>query len=90
MHQVDLREISQHLFNESNDALLITDPDDHRVLKANPTVQRLTGLRKKQLVEMKLGELVIGIDAEATMNLLDACQSTCFFHSNEGYYLRRQ
>ena len=47
--RIDHEEFSRCLFEESNDALFVVDPDASRILDANPIAQRLTGFRRKQL-----------------------------------------
>ena len=89
MDGIHAAELSRCLFNEANDAFLIVDPTNLRLLDVNATVQRLTGWRKKMLLAMKLDELLEGVNPDSTRRLLRACHSTQFFHSEEGYSLRR-
>lgn len=52
MDSIDHEELSRCFFKETNDALFVFDPDDNRILDANPTAERLTGTRRKQLLGM--------------------------------------
>ncbi len=47
MDGMDHEELSRCLFEESNDAFFIFDPDGDRILDANPSAERLTGYRRK-------------------------------------------
>ncbi|MCH7686978.1 MAG: PAS domain S-box protein, partial [Planctomycetes bacterium] len=88
MDGINHEELSRCLFEESNDAFFIFDPDDNRIVDANPTAERLTGTRRKQLLGMKLPELLRADDGHTLEELIHAYQSTGFFHSKEGYCLR--
>lgn len=81
--------LSQALFEEANDAFLILDPDGSRILDVNPATQRLTGFRKHQCRSMTIRELLDGDATHDLQELIDSYQTTGFFHSREGYYLRK-
>ena len=87
MDRINHEELSRCLFEESNDAFFIIDPADNRTLDANPTAQRLTGMRRKQLLGMKLADLLRADVGRTVDELIDAYQSTRVFHSEEGYFL---
>ena len=82
-------EIALCLFREANDALIVFDPRDRRVVDVNPTALRLTGFERKAALGMKLPDLLSSPDPNRFRRLLDACQRTGFFHSREGYFLSR-
>jgi len=88
MMDIESAELARCLFNEANDAFLIVDPTSMSVLDANAAAQRLTGMRKKALLAAKLGDLLEGGSEDLTRQLIAACHSTCFFHSQEGYALK--
>lgn len=88
MTTIDAHAAYRHLFRESNDGLILIDPDEKKVIDVNPTLQRLTGFRKKQILQMELGDLILGENLDESLRLSRACESTCFFHSKEGYFLR--
>lgn len=88
MMDIELAELARCLFNEANDAFLIVDPISMRILDANAAAQRLTGMRKKALLAAKLDDLLKGGSEDLTRQLIAACHSTCFFHSQEGYALK--
>ena len=66
MQLVDHEILSRCLFNESNDAFIIFDPDDSLVLDVNPTTIRLTGFRRKQLLSLRVMDLLEGAQPAAT------------------------
>src|SRR5215831_16342951 len=82
-------EIARCLFRESNDALFIFDPADHRVLDVNPAALRLTRYEKDAACALRLSDLFSGEESDGLARLIDAYQRTGFYHSREGYYLRR-
>src|SRR5262245_41260675 len=82
-------EVGRCLFREANDGFVILHPADLRLLDVNPAVQRLTGLRRKQLLERSLPDLLEGDDADALAALLEACRPTGYFAPAEGFRLRR-
>ncbi len=82
-----LPEFSHAIYNESNDAFFVFQTDTLEVIDANPTAQRLSKYKKKELVGMTLTQLFSSdIDSEV-LKLSDACKSTSFFHSREEYHL---
>src|SRR5690242_18999797 len=89
MDETRLHEVARCLFHESNDALFIFDPRDHRVVDVNPAAQRLTGFTKKQMCELKVSELFSSVKPGGISRLIDAYMATGFFHSCEGYCLAR-
>lgn len=81
-------ELARCLFEEANDAFLIFDLDNYRVMDVNPATQRLSGFRKKQLLDMKLQDL-FGTSVEGAIEkMLAAFQTTGLFHSQEDYLLQ--
>ena len=83
------QEIARCLFRESNDAFFMFDAEDHRVLDVNPAAQRLSGVSKKQLCRRKVTDLFDSEFSGGVARLIDAYQVTGFFHSREGYWLKR-
>ncbi len=83
------QEIARCLFRESNDALFVFDPRDHRVVDANPVAQRMTGLLKDELCTKRIWQLFSGSETVGLTPLIEAYQSTGFFHSREGFSLYR-
>ena len=90
MEAIDHAELGRCLFEESNDAFLIFDPEGNQVLDANPGAQRLTGLRRKQLLGMTVLELFLADNDGGVEKLVGSYHHTGVFHSREGYYLRQQ
>lgn len=83
------QEIARSLFRESNDALFLFDLRTNHVLDANPAALRLTGFEKEQACALDLAKLFSCDDPRGLGRLIDAYQHTGFFHSREGYALRR-
>jgi PAS domain S-box-containing protein len=83
------QEIARCLFRESNDALFIFDPRDHRVLDVNPVALRLTGFDKDDICAMRLGDLFASEAPRGLDRLIEAYRQTGFYHSQEGYSLSR-
>jgi PAS domain S-box-containing protein len=77
------------LFRESNDAFFLFDPRTRAIVDLNPTAQRLTGLEKQAACSLRLEDLFHGLDAGGLKQLTKALDTTGFFHSREGYFLRR-
>ncbi len=83
-------EIARCLFRESNDALLVFDPGDLRVVDLNPAALRLTGLDRREALALRLTDLIVADAPEALDRLVEANRDTTFFHSQEGYSVVRQ
>jgi PAS domain S-box-containing protein len=82
-------EISRSLFREANDAFFLFDPLTQKIVDLNPTALRLTGLEKDVACSMRLDELFSGSGPGALEGLAQALARTGFFHSREGYSLKR-
>jgi PAS domain S-box-containing protein len=82
-------EIARSLFREANDAFFLFKPGSQIVLDLNPAALRLTGLEKRVACTMSLSDLFIGIGPQEFQQLAKALNRTVFFHSREGYFLRR-
>ena len=59
------------------------------IVDLNPAAQRLTGLEKDQACAMRLEDLFSSQGAGGLAAMTDALDRTGFFHSREGYELRR-
>ncbi len=77
------------LFRESNDAFFLFDPRTRVIIDLNPTAQRLTGLEKHEACSLRLEDLFCGSDVTGLDRVMQALGTTGFFHSREGYFLRR-
>jgi PAS domain S-box-containing protein len=84
------QEIARCLFREVNDALLLFDPRDHRVVDVNPTALRLTGFERRRITGLKIWDLFSSDEPDGVEALSQAYLKTGMFHSREGYYLRRE
>ena len=83
-------EIALCVFREANDALIVFDPRDGRVVNLNPTFLRLTGFGRKAASAMRLADLISSPDPDDLRRLISACQQTSFFHSREGFFLAKK
>jgi PAS domain S-box-containing protein len=82
-------QVSRSLFREANDAFFLFNPHTHRIVDLNPAALRLTGLEKDAACAMRLDELFSGASPSSFENLTQALARTGFFHSREGYFLKR-
>ena len=82
------QEVGRSVFREANDAFLIIRPSDLRVIDANPCAQRLTGRRRKHILEMSVQELLESDDPQALNGLVNACQTTVYLTATDGFWLR--
>ena len=82
-------EIARSLFREANDAFFLFDPRTQLVVDLNPAAQRLTGLEKHLACTMSLRDLFFSSGSGDLDRLALELNRTGFFHSREGYYLRR-
>ena len=81
--------ISRSLFREANDAFFLFDPRTQMIVDLNPTALRLTGLEKDAACSMRLDQLFSGSGPGGLEGLTQALARTGFFHSREGYFLKR-
>jgi len=81
-------EVGRCIFREAHDAILIVQPGSLRVVDANPSAQRISGYRRKQLLDLTLQELMESANAEDFSTLSRACESTSCFVSKDGYHLK--
>jgi PAS domain S-box-containing protein len=82
-------EISRSLFREANDAIFLFDPQTQIIIDLNPVALRLTGLEKDAACKMRLDEIFSGSTPGGMEGLSQAMARTGFFHSREGYSLKR-
>jgi len=72
------REVSRCVFREANDVFLVVDPLTQRILEVNPAAQRLTGYRRRALLEMTVDDVLICEESSERDLLSAACRSTKF------------
>jgi PAS domain S-box-containing protein len=82
-------EIGRSLFREANDAFFLFDPPTRTIVDLNPAALRLTGLDKDAACTMHLEDLFATGTSSGLEAITDALDRTGFFHSREGYILRR-
>ena len=80
---------ARSLFRESNDAFFLFDLRTRGIVDLNPAALRLTGFDKQAACAMHLGDLFVSPNAGGLERLSQALDTTGFFHSREGYFLRR-
>ncbi|MBN9517675.1 PAS domain S-box protein, partial [bacterium] len=88
MTDSDPAELAQTLFEEIGDAVFIVEPGTDRLLDVNPMAQRLTGLRRDELLLLGVDQ-VFRADDDGLARMKQALHTTLTFHSREGYHLRR-
>jgi PAS domain S-box-containing protein len=82
-------EFARSLFREANDAFFVFDPRTRIIIDLNPAALRMTGLDRTAACAMRLEEVFSGAGPDSFDRLLQALDKTGFFHSREGYLLRR-
>jgi PAS domain S-box-containing protein len=86
----DAAEFARALFEESGDALFLFDPDTEAVLDVNPMAQRLCGFSRRELLRQPIHYLFRS-EGQGGLGLLrQAYRKTGLFHSQEGFFLRRE
>ncbi|MBY0523871.1 MAG: PAS domain S-box protein [Gemmataceae bacterium] len=84
----DVSDLSQALFEEAGDALILFDPETDQVLDANPTAQLLTGFTRQELLRLQATYLFRFEGKGGMHRLRHAAHHTGTFHSQDGYFLR--
>ena len=87
MLDIDPVELAQRFFEETNDGFIIVHPVTKKILDVNPAIRRLTEFRKRELVGSQVGQFLQGSSEDETASLMEACRTTTFFHSREGFQL---
>ena len=82
-------EVGYAMYRDCTDAFFIIDAKTNRLLDVNSTAQRLTGFDRGDLVGMQVTDL-LSAESDGVHQVVGAVQRTGFFHSREGYYLRRR
>ncbi len=82
-------EFARSLFREANDAFFLFDPRTRIIIDLNPAALRMTGLDRTAACAMRLEEVFSGASPDSFDRLIQALDKTGFFHSREGYFLRR-
>lgn len=81
------QQIDHCVFREAHDAFFVIDPTSLQVVEANPSAQRLTGCRRKQLLEFTLRDLFDCEHAAGLEPLISATQTTSCLMARDGYQL---
>ncbi len=89
MSNTDTAELAQTLFEEIGDAAFIVEPGTDRLLDVNPMAQRLTGLRRDELLRLGVDQVFRADGDDGLTRMKRALHTTLTFHSREGYHLRR-
>lgn len=80
-------ELAIRIFEESNDAFLVFDPQAQMIVEVNATAQRLTGLRRRQLLDRSIREVIGSDDDQNLATLLAETSESGFYQVRDGYYL---
>lgn len=86
---IDQAELARCLMEESNDGLVIFDPQELVLLDVNPATLRMTRKTRKTLLGQQLTDLLGSDSPELLRELVDSCQTTRIFHSRESFRLIR-
>jgi PAS domain S-box-containing protein len=81
---------ARSLFRESNDAFFLFDLRTRAIVDLNPAALQMTGLEKDEASSLRLEDLFSGVGAGGLERVNQALDTTGFFHSREGYFLRRR
>ena len=84
------QQIRRSIFREAFDAFVILRPLDLRIVDVNPSVQRLTKYRRKELLDFTLSDLIHSNIMGDLDPIIHACQTTSFHTSEEEYSLRHR
>ncbi len=81
-------ELALRIFDESNDAFIVFDPQAGLVAEVNATAQRLTGQRRRQLIGQSLPEIIVADQDDGLSTLLKETSETGYYQVRDGYYLK--
>ncbi len=82
------QQIDHCVFREAHDAFFVLHPENLRIVEANPAAQRLTGFRRKELVNLTLPDLFEPESDGELVPLISAAQTTSCLAASEGYLLK--
>lgn len=80
-------ELALCIFEESNDAFIVFDPQTGQIVEVNSTAQRLTKLRRRQLIDRSIRDVVLSDRDDGLSTLLKETSETGFYQVRDGYYL---
>lgn len=80
-------ELAVRIFEESNDAFIVFNPQTELIVEVNATAQRLTGSRRRQLIAQSIRDVVLSDQDHGLKTLLAETSETGFYHVHDGYYL---
>ena len=75
------------LFHEANDAFVVFEFETLQIQEVNPACLRITGLSRRELIGIRVTDLIVGETTELEGELEESVASTRFFRSREGYKL---
>jgi PAS domain S-box-containing protein len=84
------QEMGGTLFEEAGDALFLFDPDSEQVHDVNPMAQRLSGYNRRELLELKITQIIRSDVEGGLQRMRQAFRRTGLFHSQEGFWLRNK
>lgn len=80
-------ELAVRIFEESNDAFIVFNPQNGQIVEVNATAQRLTDCRRQQLLTRTITEVVFSSQDDGLSTLLAETSDTGFFQVRDGYHL---
>lgn len=84
------QEMGGTLFEEAGDALFLFDPDSEQVHDVNPMAQRLSGYSRRELLDLKITQIIRSDVDGGLQRMRQAFRRTGLFHSQEGFWLRNK
>ncbi|MCY2962259.1 MAG: ATP-binding protein [Planctomycetota bacterium] len=88
MNPQQIQQIEHCVFRETHDPFFVINPGDLRIIEVNPAAQKLSKLRRQQLLELKLPALFESEHARALGVLIQACQTTTCTVGSDGYWVK--
>jgi PAS domain S-box-containing protein len=84
------KELGGTLFEEAGDALFLFDPETEQIRQVNPMAQRLCGFTSRELLDMKVTQLIRSDIDGGLQRMRLAFRRTGIFHSQEGFWLKQK
>jgi two-component system sensor kinase FixL len=82
-------DLALRIFEESNDAFIVFQPSDGLILEVNATAQRLSGCRRRELIDRDLADVLKARSTSSVSDLLKTTRQTGFYRAKEGFLITR-
>ena len=89
LQTIDWVASARTLFDQSDNAMFIFQPQDLKLVEVNARAEQLTGLSRPRLSNGRVDELLESGDDEALMDVIDACRAARSFEAAESICLKR-